>query len=129
MKSSVKRKLETQILGLSVMISLLILLLSFLNGYSLTATALRAVFSLGTIYILGKGLLFLWIKVFPEEKPKAPKPVQIDFIVDGNPVPDLAPGERQGRLPGQINLDKDLGIESAGKKAEIIRRMGWGEEI
>ncbi|RNC29545.1 MAG: hypothetical protein AWM53_00543 [Candidatus Dichloromethanomonas elyunquensis] len=135
-----KHSLESFIFYLSLAAGGVVLLFSVSNGYSFFMILIRTVLSFFLIYFLGNGLLTLWEKFSP---PLPKKEVNfrstIDVILSDlnargmkgstyNAGGSVVESEDKEQLPGQISKDMKNGLQDAGTKAEIVRRMGWGEE-
>ena len=129
-----KRKLENFLLKLSLLAGGIVLLFSILNGYSFLMILLRAALSFLFIYFLGRGLMELGERILPpslQQEEEYPSMVDV-FLGDIN-----SKGVNQAEgltntysriIPGQVNIDMKNELEDAKNKAEIVRRMGWGEE-
>jgi hypothetical protein len=109
------------------------------------------------IFFLGKGLMRLWEKISPPPPKKElnygstidvilgnlnargirasaafpdSEDNEEDHEVNASPLTlnrDRSAGDHRP-IPGQINKDMKSGLQDAGTKAEIVRKMGWGEE-
>ncbi len=148
-----KQRIESWILKLSILTSGVVLLLSIFNGYEFWMIILRTVLSFVLLYFLAKGLMILWDKISPPAPEKSNYGSTIDVIIsdlnnrrvntshiekslqdqddfnyEKNEESDQTPQKAYGGpMAGQINKDMQNGLQDAGAKAEIVRRMGWGE--
>lgn len=108
--------------------SLLVAVLTALAGRGLTATILRT----GIAWILIYGLTWVSIKLFEQTDVRpAAEPIKgsrLDIAVGlDDKVPAGAGGEANA-FPGQVTPELAGGLGDAEKQAEIVRRMGWGQQ-
>lgn len=115
---------------------------SALNAYGFPAIVIRAILAYAFIYVLGKGLCALWKKFTPpppaEEDDRSSK---IDIIlgeINGpeserhhdsqeKPQNSRSSNNTNTAYPGQINNAVIDGLTDNAVKAEIVRKMGWGD--
>ncbi|RJE48747.1 MULTISPECIES: hypothetical protein [unclassified Dehalobacter] len=133
-----ERKLEKNAFRLSVISAGIVLVFSIFNGYRYPAIILRTALAFLFIYLLGKGLILLWNKVSPPVKEERP-PSKIDiFLGDMESQDENAPNKTgqpaesllslKKRVPGQINNQIMDHLPDAAARAEIVRKMGWGDD-
>lgn len=134
-----KKKVESWIFNTASVASGIVLAFSIINGYNFLPTILRTVLSFFFIFFLGKGLMILWEKISPPPPKKELRYGSTIDVILGNlnaggirasaEFPDSEDNEEDDRpIPGQINKDIKRGLPDAAAKADIIRKMGWGEE-
>ncbi|MDA8224141.1 hypothetical protein [Desulfosporosinus sp.] len=130
MGSQNRELLKVWALRLSIATSIMVVLLSVLNGVKIFDLIVRAVISFGGMYLLMAGTLSLFERTAipkPEEDGQADSTPScggnIDFSV-GNDEPINAPGPDL-RTAGQIDRDLSLELPGSERQAEIVRRMGW----
>lgn len=121
---------------LSIFTTIVVVLLSWINGLKVLDLIVRAGVSFGVMYLLTVGSLSL----FERTAPQKPENIQtdldpscggnIDFTLGDD---DLAhsddellgsPGQ-DTKFPGQIGRDLSSGLPGSERQAEIVRRMGW----
>lgn len=136
-----KQKLELFLFRLSLLAGGTVLLFSILNGYHFLIIMLRTVLSFLFIYSLGKGLIELWQRILPPPRKENRYRPRVDVILGDVNSNEINPedGKEEYRadvantysrvVPGQVNIDMKNELEDAENKAEIVRRMGWGEEV
>jgi hypothetical protein len=133
-----EKKLEQNAFRLSVISAGIVLVFSIFNGYRYPAIILRTVLAFLFIYLLGKGLILLWNKVSPPVKEeKSPSKIDI-FLGDAESQDESAPDKTgqpadnllslKKRVPGQINNQIMDDLPDAAVRAEIVRKMGWGDD-
>lgn len=132
MSLQTKRKIEELFLKLAFVTGAIVLLFSILGGYPYFIIVLRTLLSFLVIVFLGKVFGNIWGKVSPPPPKKVDKfQSTIDFLLGDEIVDSLNKQKEENHeasLAGQINADMKNGLQDAGTKAEIVRRMGWGEE-
>lgn len=124
---------------LAVAASLLVAVLTALAGRGLTATVIRT----GIAWILIYALAWVSIKLFEQTdvRPAAEqiKGSRLDIAVGlDDQMPTAAGGEADAgaeikgqtsdTFPGQVTPELAGGLGDAEKQAEIVRRMGWGQQ-
>ncbi|NLI92205.1 MAG: hypothetical protein GX434_08390 [Peptococcaceae bacterium] len=151
-----KQSVESFLFNLSLAAGGVVLLFSVFNGYTFMMIVIRTALSFFFMFFLGKGFLVLWDKFSPPPVKKEPNyGSAIDVLLgdinakgmkgtlynsggiiseDVEKSPEeqneepVSAGTYGGSIPGQISMDMKNGLQDAGTKAEIVRRMGWGEE-
>ncbi|ADY54979.1 hypothetical protein Sgly_0616 [Syntrophobotulus glycolicus DSM 8271] len=105
--------------------------ISILIGEKISKVLLRAVVAFAVILILCKALLFVWKAISPKQSAEGKeKNSRFDIIVGENTsMEQLAATAlpKQG-VAGQINFDEETGMPDPQTQADIIKKMGWGEE-
>jgi len=117
---------------ISLVTTLIVVLLSWINGVRMVDLIVRGGVSFGVMYLLMAGILSL----FERTAPPKPKKTQneslssdsgrggvIDFSVGDDEL--LRPEEQDSKLPGQVDKDLSSGLPDSERQAEIVRRMGW----
>lgn len=117
-----KQTIENLIFNLAIIAAVIVLIFSVYNAYNYLMIVLRSVMAFIIIYSLGKGLMRIYFKFAP---PPPEKRSTIDIILG-----DLSQREDNAEktIPGQINADIKNGLQDPDNKAEIVKRMGLGEE-
>jgi hypothetical protein len=119
---------------LSLVTTLIVVLLSWFNAIKLFDIIVRAGVSFGVMFLLLTGTLRLFAKTaFPEPESDQPSSAQgsgglIDFSVGEDEDELLKPTIEDKRFPGQVDKDLSDWLPDSKKQAEIVRRMGWGDE-
>lgn len=112
--------------------TLIVVFLSWLNAVSIPEIIIRGGISFGVMYLLMAGILSLFEKTASQE----PQNVQqsssdvgrggvIDFSVGEEELP---PKMQPKSYPGQVDPNLGKGLPGSQQQAEIVRRMGWGDE-
>jgi len=117
---------------LSLVTSLIVVLLSWINGVRILDLVVRAGISFGVMYLLTIGILSL----FERTSPPKPETEQLSSDAGRGGVIDFSVGddefqssqEQGSKLPGQVDGDLKAGLPSSERQAEIVRRMGWDDE-
>ena len=119
-------------LRLALIISCIVVSLSWLNAVSIPDLIIRAGVSFGVMYLLLAGTLSLYERTAPEEPP--------DEVQSSDPgrggLIDISVGDDELQIPrvhdtkfaGQVDPGLSGGIADGERQAEIVRRMGWGDE-
>ena len=108
-------------------VALLVGILSWSKGLYLEWLLIRMLLSCVLIYTLCWGSVVLFNRSAPEE-------TEIEFSSDPmkGSLLDIAVGsDEEGAIytiPGQVDSVLSSGNMSSEQQAEIVRRMGWGEE-
>lgn len=129
-----KQKLELFSFRLSLATGALVAFLGILKGVNLMLVVLRSIVSMAVIYLLCQGCFFLWEMISPPEKyPDTDKKSTLDVLLgaDTNEGKDDLKGDNakgEKPVPGQINLEVKDGRPDAKNQAEIVKKMGWGDE-
>lgn len=119
------------IFRLSLGIALIVALLSWVNGLRFFDVAVRSGVSFGVIFLLLSSILMVFQKTalpVPESEPSGKVSGRggiIDFSV-GDEVPTSKTDEEL--FPGQVDPNLSLGLTDHKRKADIVRRMGWGDD-
>ena len=124
--------LEVWSMRLSLGTTLIVVLLSWINGVSIIDLMVRAGISFGLMYFLMAGILSL----FERTAPPKPETEQLNSDSGRGGVIDFSVGddelqnsqEQGSRLPGQVDGDLKAGLPNSKRQAEIVRRMGWDDE-
>ncbi len=124
---------------LAVAASLLVAILAAVGGAGLIRTVMRTAIAWLVIY----GLAWASIKLFeqtasPPRLERAGRRIDVavgledDGVLAGNEgEPDIEvemKKQAKGDLPGQVNPELAGGLGDSEKQAEIVRRMGWGQQ-
>ncbi|MDA8229140.1 MAG: hypothetical protein M0T74_15850 [Desulfitobacterium hafniense] len=127
---------------LSLVVSGLVVLLSFNSGVLTGTLVIRGFVSFLSIYALTYSSLVLFNRYNPDWKEDVAngqaRGVYLDLAVgnDTDGLPDLTGNSHelpvsgyvaQTRLPGQVEPSLATGLTDDKRQAEIVRRMGWGE--
>jgi hypothetical protein len=146
-----KQSLESFVFILSLLAGGIVLIFSILNSNDYFRIGIHAVLSFVLMYFLCNGLLVLWEKISPPPPPKeTDAAAAVDILLGDLGAEDFglshisqedksknlsrqssAPAALKayrGSTPGQINPDMKNGMPDAETQAEMVRRMGWGEE-
>lgn len=142
-----KQTVESWIFNTATVAAGIVLAFSVFNGYSFLPAIFRTMTAFFLIFLLGKGLLGLWEKISPpppKNEPHYGSTIDVilgNFNAKGIGTSTLFPGseddeeeaqdltvEYKRPIPGQINKDIKSGLQDAGAKAEIVRKMGWEED-
>ncbi|UWG98342.1 hypothetical protein LPY66_05935 [Dehalobacter sp. DCM] len=132
--SFTEQTFNTYLIRISVAAAIIALLFSAFNGYDYVAIILRTILSFAFIYILGKGLGALWKKfespppVVEEDNRSAKIDILLGEINELENEIKAAQNQSSAVYPGQINNAVIDGLSDTAKKAEIVRKMGWGED-
>lgn len=114
---------------LSIITTIVVVLLSWLNGLKFLDLIVRAGVSFAVMYLLTVGSLSLFKRAAPEEPQTSEGDLDssrggtIDFTVGDDELLG-SPGKDAG-FPGQIGSDLSSGLPGSERQAEIVRRMGW----
>lgn len=114
---------------LSIITTIVVVLLSWMNGLKVLDLIVRAGVSFGVMYLLTVGSLSL----FERAAPQKPQTIEADLDSSRGGTIDFtlgddellsSPGQDTG-FPGQIGRDLSSGLPGSERQAEIVRRMGW----
>ena len=114
---------------LSMVTTVIVVMLSWINRLSLLNLIVRAGVSFGVMYLLMTGILNLFERTaIPETENSQPDSDSgcgnnIDFSVGD--VELLGAEGQEAEFPGQIDRDLSSGLPDSKQQAEIVRRMGW----
>ncbi|HEY8910318.1 MAG TPA: hypothetical protein VIM51_08565 [Desulfosporosinus sp.] len=114
---------------LSSITTLIVVLLSWINGVRMVDLIVRAGVSFGVMYLLMAGILNLFERTAsqtPDNNQKGSDSKRggvIDFSVGDD---EHQQSEVQdSKLPGQVDQDLSAGLPDSERQAEMVRRMGW----
>lgn len=121
--------LQVWAMRLSLVTTLVVVLLSWINGVMIVDLMVRAGVSFGVMYLLTVGILSLFERTASQE----PQSEQSSSDSGRGGIIDFSVGddELQGshsqdsKLPGQVDQDLSAGLPNSEQQAEIVRRMGW----
>lgn len=113
---------------LSIVTTVIVVMLSWINRLSLLNLMVRAGVSFGVMYLLMIGILNLFERTAPSETENRQPDLDsgygdIDFSVGD--VELLGAQGHEAEFPGQIDRDLSSGLPDSKQQAEIVRRMGW----
>lgn len=116
-------------LRLSIAITFIVALLSWLNAVKILELIVRAGVSFGVMYLLLVGSL----RLFERTAPPKPKNEQINSDSGRGSLVDFSVGDdelqtqpdQDPRMAGQVDPGLSEGIQDSERQAEIVRRMGW----
>lgn len=130
------------IMRFSLAAAAIALIFSALNGYDYPAVFLRTILAFAFITVLGRGLGALWKNFSPPPVHEDNRTANIDIVLDESNEPEsdrdlLLQGisydasvkrNTNTAYPGQINNAVIDGLTDNVTKAEIVRKMGWGDD-
>lgn len=123
---------QVWILRLALVTTIIVVLLSWINAVKIFDLIVRAGVSFGVMYFLMVGTLSLFERTAPQ-KPQDEQTSSddgrggvIDFSVGDDELQPLPPQDT--RLAGQVDPFLSTGLPDGEQQAEIVRRMGWGDE-
>jgi len=114
---------------LSLVTTLIVVSLSWINGVRMVDLIVRAGVSFGVMYLLMVGILSL----FERTATQKPEPEQLNPDSGRGGVIDFSVGDdesqesmvQESKVPGQVDQDLSAGLPDSERQAEIVRRMGW----
>jgi len=139
---------------LGLVVAVIVCVFSYRGGYDYPAILARTGLSFLIVYLLGQALTTVWKTVSPPLANQAAnkRRTKVDFLIgadkDQGKDKDIDENEiknesyninlnentesstnklKRKEYPGQIAGDMFDGLPDAGKQAEIVRRMGWGD--
>lgn len=115
---------------LCLVTTLIVVVLSWINEVKMLQLIIRAGVAYGVMYLLLVGALTLFDRTaleIPEKKP-------VDSEVGYGEVIDFSVGDdealnnegQKSQFAGQVDQSLSSGLPDSERKAEIVRRMGWG---
>ena len=121
--------------------SLIVVVLSWINGVKIAEIIIRGAVSFGIMYLLMAGILTLFEKTATQKPQNEQQPSSesgrggvIDFSVGEDELselnelkPKLQPELQPSSFAGQVDPSLSKGLPGS-QQAEIVRRMGWDEE-
>jgi len=120
--------------------SLIVVVLSWINGVTISDIIIRGAVSFGIMYLLMAGILTLFEKTATQKPQNEQQPSSesgrggvIDFSVGEdelealNELTELKPKLQPSSFAGQVDPSLSKGLPGS-QQAEIVRRMGWDEE-
>ena len=118
---------------LGLLSALIVLLFSIVNQYSILMIVARTVLSFFVIYFLGMIYISI-LERFSDHNQVSDKAKSnernIDYVLGelnaSEKTQENTPEE--SILPGQINTGMKDGLPDIDTQAEIIKKMGWGQE-
>jgi len=112
--------------------TLIVLILSWINGVGITWIIIRGGISFGVMYLLMAGILSLFENTASQKPQNKQQPSSdagrggvIDFSVGEE---ELSPPIEPSNFPGQVDPSLRKGLPGSQQQAEIGRRMGWDDE-
>lgn len=123
-----KELYQVWVMRLSIVIAIIVVLLSWINGLRFFELIVRAGVSFGVMYSLMAGSLNLFEKTAPQEPQNnlpdlaSGRGGNIDFSVGDDEY--LGP-QGQDAVSGQIDRNLSSELPDSERQAEIVRRMGW----
>lgn len=116
---------------LSLGTTLIVVLLSWINGVRMLDLMVRAGISFGVMYLLMAGILSLFERTGSQKS----EAEQSDADIGRGGVIDFSVGDdelqqplvQDSKLPGQVDQDLSAGLPDSEQQAEIVRRMGWAD--
>ena len=130
-----KWKVENLFYKLALAAAMVVFIISILDGFGFISIIFRSALAFFAIYLLGQGLLLLWQSISPPPKKEGNNAGRYfdmlvgedDFTNNEDKSDKSKDGHMEG-LPGQVRKDIINGLpDDADTKAEMVRRMGWGE--
>ncbi len=122
---------QVWIMRLSLVTTLIVVLLSWINGVRIVDLMLRTGVSFGVMYLLMSGILSLFERT-ASQKSETELPSSdverggiIDFSIGDDEL--QRPQEQDSSFPGQVDQDLSAGLPDSERQAEIVRRMGWAD--
>lgn len=116
-------------LRLSLAVTFIVVLLSWLNAVKIPDLIIRAGVSFGIMYLLMAGSLSLFERTALQE-PEIEQPSSdtgrgglIDISVGDDEL--QTPPVQDTKFAGQVDPSLSEGIPDGERQAEIVRRMGW----
>lgn len=117
---------------LSLVTTLIVVLLSWINGVRSFDLIVRSGISFGVMFFLTSAILSLFERtalVPPQDSPAdsaLERGVMLDVAI-GDDEP-LSSQVQDAGFPGQVDPGLSIGLPDSERQAEIVRRMGWGDE-
>jgi hypothetical protein len=120
-------------LRLSLATTIIVVLLSWINAVRIFDLIVRAGISFGVMYLLTAGILSL----FERTASAPPQESHSNAVSERGVLLDVAVGDdellrsqvQDERFPpGQVDPRLSTGLPDSERQAEIVRRMGWGDE-
>ena len=114
---------------LSIVTTIIVVLLSWINEIRFFNIIVRAGVSFGVIFLLMTGTIYLFERAAPQKPQDAQSDSDsgrggnIDFSVGDDEL--LGSQGQDAGFPGQIDRDLSTGLPDSERQAEIVRRMGW----
>lgn len=114
---------------LSVVTTLIVILLSWMNDVKLLQLTIRAGFAYGVMYVLLVGTITL----FDRTSLQTPQNKTLDSEVGYGGVIDFSVGDdepqnlegQESQFPGQVDQSLSSGFPNSERQADVVRRMGW----
>ncbi|MDR3600692.1 MAG: hypothetical protein P4L49_09475 [Desulfosporosinus sp.] len=125
------KQFQVWALRLALVTTVIVVLLSWINGVKIFDLIVRAGVSFGVMYFLMAGILSLFEKTAPpkpQNEQPGPDPKRgglIDVSVGDDEL--QTPQAQDLRVAGQVDPDLSIGLPDSERQAEIVRRMGWGD--
>lgn len=117
------------VMRISLVTTLIVVVLSWVNGVRIPNLIIRGGISFGVMYLLMAGFLSLFEKTASQDSQneiqtssEAGRGGVIDFSVGDD---ELKPQIEDSSFPGQVDPNLSKGLPGSEKQAEIVRRMGW----
>lgn len=119
---------------ISLATTLIVVVLSWINGVKIPYLIVRGGISFGVMYLLMAGILTLFEKTAAQE-PQNRRQSSVDASRGG--VIDFSVGEddvgtdelnhpiQPSNFPGQVDPNLSKGLPDSEQQAEVVRRMGW----
>jgi len=121
-------------LRLALVTTVIVVLLSWLNAVTIPDLIVRAGVSFGVMYLLMVGTLSMFERTAPQDQEPQDELPSSDLGSGG--LIDISVGDDEPQTPwlqdtkfaGQVDPSLSEGIADSERQAEIVRRMGWGDE-
>jgi len=113
--------------------TIIVVALSWINAVRIPDMIVRGGISFGVMYLLMAGIHSLFEKTASQEPQNSKQSSSdagrggvIDFSIGDD---EFRPQIQHSGFPGQVDPSLRSGLPGSKKQAEIVRRMGWDDEI